>query len=66
MVKQSKTAKRNSKEPLSNPDHKISSRKNSEGDVFDFLDQIMETDSHVVPMAGTSKALITNTNLDSS
>ena len=46
MVKQSKTMKRNSKEPKFNLDENIKAKQSPEvGNTFDFLDQIMDIDS---------------------
>ena len=69
-MKQSKTARRNSKEPLVKPathsDPKT--RGNDESGRFDFLDQMMDTESSSntgAPMPGTSKTALGTPNLDS-
>ena len=45
-VKLSKTAKRNSKEPLVNAEEDV--------DMFDFLDKLLNVDKPISPMPGTS------------
>ena len=56
--KLSKTAKRNSKEPLIEVEE--------DEDMFDFLDKMMASDTPTAPMLGTSKEPTVNPNLDSS
>ena len=64
MGKLSKTAKRNSKEPLV---ASVNEAVEESGDIdmFDFLDKIMASETPVVPMPGTVKATTMNLNLDS-
>ena len=68
-VKLSKTARRNSKEPMFSSNSLNNSKqaeKSNEENTFDFLDDIITKGTPVVPMPGTSKTQSTMPNLDSS
>ena len=64
-VRQSKTARRNSKEPMFTSNSEKDS-KQTEENTFDFLDEIISNGTPVVPMPGTSKTQSNLPNLDSS